>query len=327
MFIQSRVARAYSLGTTDANEEWLLPTNPISHLDISITALTAAANVADSALTLAAQLQTVQVLYRGTQIVAVSGDDLMRMVYSLGIHCGRLYNPAVADDSRRALTLRVPFGRRLFNMKECLPSSAKGDLSLYIAWDAVTTSYDNLVLNISTYELPSAQPANFIRYTTMTDTPASTGDKDYDLPRIAPISGIGIYQTASYPASATATINTFKVLLNNLDTGYTDIDAIMARDISPYNEIGGMMQDSWVQQENAAGSYTQNALSTGQHMTNGPTRDWMYLDYDPILDGAHLLDGPKATELKLRVNYGATSAARFIPVELFTPAMLPGRRA
>lgn len=327
MFIQSRIARDYSLGTTDANEEWLLPTNPISHLDISIKALAAAANVADSALVLAAQLQTIQVLYRGTQIAAISGDDLLRLTASLGLHCPRFYNPLTADDSRRALTLRIPFGRTLFNMKEALPTSNKGDLSLYIAWDAVTSSYDNLILNISTYELPTAQPTNFLRYTTMTDTPAATGDKDYDLPRIAPILGLGFFQTASYPASATPTINTLKILLNNLDTGYTDIDSVMARDISPYNDVPTIASDVWVQQENSAVAYTQNALTVGQHLTNGPSRDFMYLDYDPGRDLAHLLDGPKATELKARINFGATSAIRIIPVEWFAPSQLPGRKA
>jgi hypothetical protein len=327
MFIQSRVARGYALGTVDGNDEWLLPTNPVSHIDISIQCLTAAANLADNLLTLAGQLQSVQVLYRGTQIVALSGDDLVRLTNALGLHGPRLYNPAVADNSPRALTLRIPFGRKLFNPAECLPSSQKGDLTLFLQWDAVTTSYDGIVLNISTYELPNANPKQFIRYTTLTDTPAATGDKDYDLPRIAPISGLGFFQTNSYPANATPTINTIKVLLNNLDTGYTDLDSVMARDISPYNDLASNAGDFWIQQENSAAAYTQNAVSIANHYINGPSRDFMYLDYDPYMDGLHLLDGPKATELKARVNFGSTTAIRIIPVELFTPSMLPGRRA
>lgn len=326
LFIQSRLARDYALGTTDADETWLLPTSPLAGILIGIKALTAAANLADSALTLASQLLSIQVRFRGAQIYAISGDDLLRFTTQAGIWSSRLWNPAVANDSRRSMELWLPFGRTLFSPTECFPGSSKGESELYISWDAVTASYDNLLLNISPIELPEANPSQFLRVTTMSDTPAATGDKDYDLPRLAPVAGIGVFHTASYPDNATTTINSIKVLLNNLDTGYTDIDPVSARGLCHLGLFPDVSSDTWVQQENSAGAYTQNALTIANHTVNGPGRDYFYLDYDPIRDGKHLLNGPAATDLKLRINFGATSAIRLHPVELFRPELLPGRR-
>lgn len=234
MFIQSKVAKSYSLGTTDADESWLLPTNPISFIAITMRALTAAANVVDTAMLLALQLLSVQVRFRGSQMWAVSGDDLMRMSATMGVYTPKLYNPAIADNSPRAVTLVIPFGRKLLDPNECFPVTSKGELELYISWDAVTSSYDTILLDISTFELPDAKPKQFLRATTMSDTPTATGDKDYDLPRLAPLCGIGVFQTASYPTSSTPTINSIKVLLNNLDTGYTDVDPVTMRALSPW---------------------------------------------------------------------------------------------
>ena len=326
MFIQSKIAKSYSLGTTDGDESWLLPTNPLTALAITIRCLTAAANVVDTAMLLALQLLSVQVRFRGAQIHALSGDDLMRMTACMGIYAPKLYNPAIADNSPRALTLVIPFGRKLFDPAECFPSTQKGESELYISWDAVTSNYDNITLDISTIELPDAKPSRFLRMTTMSDTPAATGDKDYDLPRLAPLCGIGVFQTASYPTNATATINAIKVLLNSLDTGYTDIDPVTMRALSPMNAANALASDITTQLENAAAGYTQNVLSTGLHTLTGADRDFMYLDYDPARDGAHLLGGDKAAEVKLRINFGATSAIRIIPVELFPPSLLPGRK-
>ena len=327
MFIQSKIAKSYSLSTVDGDETWLLPTNPLTCLAITLRCLTAAANVVDTALLLALQLLSIQVRFRGAQIIAMSGDDLLRMNACMGIHAAKLYNPAIADNSPRALTLIVPFGRKLFDMNECFPSTQKGETEFYISWDAVTSNYDNILLDISTYELVDAKPTRFLRMTTMADTPAATGDKDYDLPRLAPLAGIGVFQTASYPTNATPTINSIKVLLNSLDTGYTDVDPVTMRAMSPINGPDPMASDISTQLENAAASYTQNVLSTGLHTLTGADRDFMYLDYDPARDDKHLLGGDKAAEVKLRINFGATSAIRIVPVELFPPSLLPGRKA
>lgn len=326
MFIQSKIAKTYSLGATDADDSWSLPINPLQHILIKMNAQTAAANIVDDPLTLLGQLLSIQVRFNGAQVVSVSGADLARLTSAMGIHTPKLYNPAVADNSLRTISLVVPFGRRLFDAKECFPASQKGQMELYISWDAVTASYDTITLDISTIELPDATNApQFLRYTTQNDTPAATGDKDYDLPRLAPLAGFGIFQTASYPDNATPTINSVKTLVNNQDYGFTDIDPISLREYFGVGHPQPLALDTWTQQENSAGAYTQNAESIVNHTLNGPARDFMYLNFDPLLDGAHVIPGPSASEVKVRINFGATSAIRIVPVELYTPAMLPGR--
>jgi hypothetical protein len=322
MFIQSRVARGFSLGAVNGQQEWLLPSNPISHIDISIKAQVVAANFADNALSLADQLSSIQVLYRGTQIYSIRGADLLRLMSAMGVFGSQFYNPAVAAASNRSLLLRVPFNRQQFNEMECFPRTAKGDATILIQWTAVS-SYNTITLDIATYELPQATPKNFVRVTTLTDTPAATGDKDYDLPRFAPLLGIGFYMTSSFPTAATPTINTAKILLNNLDTGYTDMESTMGRDQANCYEYPRYGNDQILQQENSAAAYTQFALTTAPHYTDGPSRDFFYLDYDPGRDGKHLLMGPGATDLKARLNIGVANALRIMPVEWFAPNMLP----
>lgn len=325
MFTMSRQARDYSLGSTDSEEQWLLPISPISFIHIGITGTYSGAANQDYNLLLAAMLTSVQVRYRGTSIISMAGADLARLVKAMGIFTPRMYGPLNSNGAARSLGLVIPFGRKLYDPNECFPNTAKGELELFISWDASNSSYGSLSLDISTAELPNAKPAQFLRYTTMSDTPSSTGVKDYDLPRLAPLLGLGIFASNTYPASGTPTLNSIKMLVNNQDYGYTDLDPTVGRDLNAINKSRSIADEMIAVTGNLDATYTQFAESgTGLPQT-GIDNQYVYLDYDPARDGAHLIPGPGSSEVKVRLDYGAANAVRLHPVEWYKPSNLPGR--
>jgi hypothetical protein len=322
----TQVHADYPLGTTDGSNTWLMPVNPISFLHIGISGLTAAAAVSDTATDLMAVLQSIQVRHRGMQLWSGSAMDVYRMAKILTGRGSFLRNPASADNSRRYVGVLIPFGRKLFDPMEALPSTMKGELDLYMSWDAVTTKYDNIVLDIHACEIFDAQPAKFLRCTTMSDTPAATGDKDYDLPRAAEILGVGVFATSSYPTSATPTVTHLKLLRNGQDRGYPSLSFEMARELAGYRSGQGMGDATFAVIENTAGSYAQNATSSSRLLTDDPMRDFGYIDLDPTNDGLHKMETSNASDFKLRVTFGATEAVRLMPVEHYTPELLSPRK-
>lgn len=316
-FIWSQVKNRFSIGTSSIDIVDSMPVLPLSAIFLHIDATNTVANAADSVTTLFGALKSIQFRYRGTQIWAVTPQDLYRMTRNIGVWTTQLQKTSDAAGTRRLVTLCIPFGRHLFNPTECFPGVAKGETELFTSWNATSGNYSTYRYTLETLQLIGANPTAYIRATTIGLTPNATGNYDVDLPRAAPLLGIGLSQTNSEPRNATADVETVKVLADNQDYGYSLISSATARAMQYYRKPPAQELDIRQSVSDVAATYTVDALNINAETTESQMSEFMYMNFDPFGDNMYMLDGRTFSDLKLRLNLNAANPLRIIPLEMY----------
>ena len=298
-FLRSVIAQDESVAASSVTS-YDLPVNPISHLILTVKGL----NVTDEATRaeILARIATVAVLYRGQAICSLSGADLFALNAVLIKEMPVLANQIATDNATRFISLIVPMGRKLMNPTECFPATSKGQLQLQVTMSATETAIDGMILQIESVELPDAMPEQFLKYTTLARTPV-TGDNDIDLPLGNKIAGILLFGTTIVATTVwTNTIESVRLLLNNVENGYANAN----------NEsLRGDMIRRIGHREDYDGS-----------ADNEDTANYVYLDYSPLDDDTYILETAGASRCHLRINAGDTNAIRAIPIEVVSVGKL-----
>lgn len=272
-----------------------LPVNPLSFVDLTIKCL----NVTDEA-TLAQILALVtkaEVVYRGQAIVSLSAADLYAMNVVLMRGVPVITNEVATDNATRSVALRIPLGRRPFDVAESFPATKKGELQLQLTVDIATGDADGLILQAETVELLDVTPTQYLKYTTLSATPSATGDMDVGLPIGNDVLGLLLFSTTVPTSTAwTTTIDKLKVLLDNVEYGIANANweslhgDLLARGGMPLGDI-----DAWA--DDAIKNYSLG-------------------DYDPNDDGTWAVPTLGKSSFTARITAGDTNALRIIPVEL-----------
>jgi|GEM_PF-2337937 len=319
-FIQDR---RRSLGSAAGQITEDFPVLPVSHGILTIDCQQVAANTADTPLNLLGKISSFQVLYRGTAIWSLQAVDLYRLGIPLAGWDPPIYTVGQGAAARKLMHILVPFTRNLYSTFECMPATVRGEMQTVITTTADPGTYNNYVYTLEWVQLPDAAPAQFIRATQLQVTPNSTGDFDVDLPRGAPLVGMGVVLSNSEPSSALADIETIKILMANQDTWYAQVFMDSLRPmIGIYQNVFGENTVQHVHIENTAGAYAQNATTLSPMLATGPMREFGWMPFDPTNDGKFILDGTKALDLKARITFNAANTIRLLPVELWNPAMI-----
>lgn len=312
-----------SLGASASQITEDFPVLPISFGLLTLTCVATSANTLDNFETILSKISNIMITYRGTMIWGVKAVDLYRLGLAL---CGwdpPVYQTSQAASSRRNIVLMIPFTRKPYDPFECFPATVRGDCSVVITTIADPGNYTTFTYTLEWVQLPDAQPGQFLRATQMGVTPNATGDFDVDLPRGAPLVGLGMVQSASEPATATGDIEQVKILMANQDTWYPELFMLSARALTGItNRNFGTNTILHTHIENTAGAYSQNATTLNQMINNSPTEEFGWMTFDPTEDGKYILDGTKALDLKARITFNATNTIRLLPVELWQPSMI-----
>lgn len=322
-FVMSPVATRQALGATATSPIFIMPNQPLSAVFITVEAQLTTGNVSDSLPNFLLNLTNIIFQWKGTAIVNLRGDDLVRMTRVMGVFHSRFEKTSLANNTRRIYVICVPFSRWLWNQNECFPKVDKGTTQLQINFAGDGNGYNTYKVTVEPLQLLGANPTQFTRMITLTDTPAATGNKDYDLPRLYPLAGIGVTTTTSEPAAALDSIENYKVLKDFVEYDYSLIQADLARAMQWFKRPPGFDDTEIVHIENTAGAYAQNATTLTSFLSGDLTRNFHYLNFDPSNDGNWLLDASKATDLKLRCNYNVADATRIIPLEIWPAATIP----
>jgi hypothetical protein len=198
-----------------------LPTNPISHLIITMDCY----NATDEA-TLAELLtfvNKIEIVRNSITQVSIESEHLAALTCFLLHAHPLLTNNLATDNESRALTLLVPLGRKLYDVNECLPATPKGEAKLKIDITVPSSSADNGVLNVECVELPGATPSRHLRYIQKNVTaPGQLGNYDVNLPLGNKIAAVLLWNT-TVPTTSSHTygIETATVKLNNNEYGYS----------------------------------------------------------------------------------------------------------
>jgi len=286
------------LDRTSATEviERDLPTNPISHLILTLSCCQAADEI-----TLAealAFINTVEVTRSGVTILSMQSEDL----HALNCYLYRqapIFNHAITTaTATRTLGLIIPFGRKIFDPTECFPATKKGDLTVRINTTVIATSAITGIYSLESVELVGATPGSYLKSTMMTIVaPGAVGDNDIELPIGNKIVALQIRRTSG-PADTTHVygVANVRVLVDNKEYGYASARAQCLEADKLFRGCGAKM--NMLLQQDVLPILT------------------FWIDYDPNGDGQWLLDTAGKSSVKVRLNMGVNEATYLTVIEL-----------
>lgn len=302
--------------TADTSPSYDLPVSPLSHLLLTIKFAQNQANTQLSFANIAAMLDKVEVLYKGSGVISVNGIDLLA--------CGLLVcdfeswavNYNGDDNDLLSFTFLIPFGRRLYSPVECYPSQSRGELVLQVTWASSFTQIDAVSLQVEAVELPGATPERFLKMTTSHVTFVGTTEQDIELPIGNQISDVVLWGT-TIPAAdvATRTIAKIQIRKNNSEYMYSQAN------FETLHNMSGRMRAApgyWSGHEHrelgaAFAQYSDNSLvKPGNHIL----ANHLLVPFDVNRDGVHILRTDDANDLNVRIKPDVAAAVRVIPCEV-----------
>jgi hypothetical protein len=272
-----------------------LPVNPLSHIVFTFKCL----NVTDEA-TLAeilARITKVEVLYKGAALLSLSGADLFALNCVLFGKVPILTNRVATDDATRAITMYIPLGRSIYNPAECFKATKKGELQLQITLSSTETACDGVIYQIETVELLGATPDKYMKVTTLSKTPAATGDVDFDLAIGNKLAGLLVFST-TVPTSTswTTSADKLKFLIDNVEFMIASMnwESLHGNLLSRLGYFGGI----------GAAAGDDIVVKYG------------LIDFMPNGGDDFLVETSGKSSVRLRVTAGDTNIIRVLPIEL-----------
>jgi hypothetical protein len=295
-----------------------LPVNPLSGLFLSFS-LT---NVAPAALDtwsviddIINQITSVIVKHKGENILQGSLRDLMVLNAIMARRYPGAHSMSNAVSDVRRVTFPLSFGRRMFDPMECFPATSRGNLTIELTAGALGAAYSAVTIQIESVELIEADPRQYVKYTTQSRT-SVVGQFDQPLPIGNPLLKIIGFDTAmATPTTGLSSWGTVKLLKDNIEQYYPNSDALtLAGELRGLFDQGGSWQGH-THQFNGAAAGLDESDDIDLPATNGSS-GYFLLDFDPLNDGAYMLETAGAADLKVRGVGTAASAVRLLPVEL-----------
>jgi len=315
MFTHSVVVPNESV-TAGTSPSWDLPVSPLSHCLLTIKFAQNQANTQLAFANIAAMIDKVEVLYKGSGVTSLNGIDLLACGLFVCNFESWGINANGDDNDLLSFTFLIPFGRRLYSPVECYPSQSRGELVLQITWAASFTQIDGVSLQVEAVELPGATPERFLKMTTSAVTPTGTTEFDMELPIGNQISDIVLWGT-TIPAAdvATRTISRIQVRKNNSEFMYSTTN------FETLQNMSGMVRAApgyWAGHEHrelgaAFAQYSDNSLvKPGNHIL----ANHLHVPFDIRQDGMHILQTSDANDLNIRIKPDVAAAVRMIPCEI-----------
>lgn len=296
-----------------------LPVNPLSHVLITVKVANDTGTISDYDVLIAllATIQNVEVLFKGQAIVSGSLTDIAMLSWLLTGARPWGVNFVETNNDVRSITVLIPLTRRPFWPMEAFPASRRGELQLRLTYAAAQGGVDTIVEQIETVELLDVTVERFVKYTSLTVTPGSTGNHDVDLPIGNPILGVLLFSTTvPNGASYDATVGQVRVLVDNVEFGYaqTNWETLHGEVM---NRHGGFLTVPQFHGVNAAGAGQEDTQQ--QQMDAAVPGNYAYLDYDPLMDGTYALDTAGHSRVNLRIDQEPSAdEMRALPIELIS---------
>lgn len=322
-FIRSVLQQDVALAPSTTLDPIILPTNPLSHILITLRALNNTVSLADYRFLISFLnfISNLEVQFKGHVIIGGNLRDLailnavltgFRPVQSNALH---------TNDDTRAVTFMISFSRVPFWREEAFPGVRSGELSLSITSAGAQTGLDGVTIQVETVELLGVTPMRFLKYTTQQRTFGATGNNDLDLPIGNAILGILVFgTTVPTGASFNATAGAMRILVDNVESDYANINWETA-----HGELGRRITSlhDWVGHVHSfVDAAAGEALTRQQQLSAQGMENYALLDFDPLKDGSYSLITEGKSRVQLRVNADVADLIRIVPVELFSVAGL-----
>lgn len=273
-----------------------LPVNPVSFLLLHIRA-DATAGAADFQQ-LISHLTQISISFKGTQIISMSGVDLVRLVHRLLGNGINIENFNAVAPQLVSFTIPIPFGRKWYGADEAFPATRRGEFTIGVTRSAGLVNIANPVFSIEAVQLLEAEPKQFLKMVTLSRAVVA-GDADFELPIGNPFLGLQVFSpTAMGAAPISETIRRLRLLLDNVEFDFADTAFDVSRAL-------GFLR--------ATGSNEYVALTSLY-------RNYTYLDFDPLGDGSFIVPTEGRASVRLRMVPDVAGTVRVTPVELVSLA-------
>lgn len=295
-----------------------LPTHPLSHILYTVKVLNKSANTKATLAQILGGVEKVEVLYKGSAIISLSGADL----YALNcVLLGRepwQENVSNLENATRMLSLIIPFGTKLYDPNRCLFATRKGELQLKLTLDIDDTGYDGMISQIETIELLDAAPSEHLKITTLSKT-AVVGDFDLDLPIGNKYLGMLLYSAVVPTTTAwTTTVDKIKLMLDNVQYGYAEtnwesLHGMLVNILGPAGAWGEKVHrftyDPTLTVETSADTDAEEQADTDM-------AHYSLMDFGIGMPEDFILNSAALSRFHLRITGGDTGAMRVLPIEL-----------
>lgn len=293
-----------------------LPVNPLSVVLLHISPLNETSTITAYRLleALLSAVDNVNVTFRGGSVITANGVDLAAL--ALLWHRFKIWqsNAVETDNDRRSIVLPVSFGRKPFDVKECFPSTKKGELQMSVTWDIADTGFDGLRISVETIELPGATPDFVQKVTTLARTWPATGQNELDLPIGNFLRGVLMFGTTGYAGAAPAPTNgQVQLLKDNVQQFISASDYEVLRGVIGLKGIDFPPELRHVHSVNAAGAGREDTLEpeVGASIDD----NYVLVDLDPLHDDSFGMETEGAGRVHLRVEAETADAMRALPIE------------
>lgn len=302
-----------SARTQDSDD---LPVNPLSHVLLTLKTTHTHAALADiekfkEVLDL---ITKIEVLYKGSAIFSMSGYD----AFACGLIISHFetwgLNVLGTTVEERSTTLCIPFGRRLYDPRECFPRTTRGELVLQVTYADLPAAFPTEVAQIETVELPDASPTQYLRMTTLSADFTKAGENDVDLPIGHPISDLVVYgETIPVGAATTRTIGFLQVLVDNIRRFYSHTNFETIHNMEGRRRPAPGYWGSHVH-EGAAAAALCGVVIPGNHVLD----HYIHVPFDIFGDGEYSLQTAGKSDVVLRIgcDAAANNEVRVIPCEI-----------
>lgn len=325
-FLRTVLHQDVAITAAAAPLEKNLGVNPISFLWLTIRAITLTVNITPRLQDLLQVLSNVSIMFQGTSVIDVSLADLYRMAAYLWRKFPQMQTVNHDDTAAHWICVPIPFTRVPYWPNEAIPATKSGQLVSKLTPNATAFSrIETVTVQLEQVELLDAVPVQFLKMTTLSDTPAATGRKRYGLPLGNPLLGIGLFGTTA-PGLGALTFNAshgqVKTLIDNVETGFS-----IANWESLRGDAGLRAPQVWdfpIHNHETSAAIAAGAETTDVSEADLADRQYAYLDFDPLGDGTYALETEGRGAVELEVNSDVADAVRIIPVELIR---LPGAAA
>ena len=293
-----------------------LPVGPLSVVLLHLNPLnetTAIANYAWVRALLSA-IDNVTVSFRGGAFVALSGLDLMAL--NMMWHRFRPWQSAAVstNNARRSMVVPICFGRRPFDVKECFPSTKKGELQMSVTWDVADTGFDALRVSVETIELPGATPDYVEKVTTIARTLPAVGQNEIDLPIGNFLRGVLLFGTTGYAGATPApTLGQLQLLKDNSQQYVSASDFEVLRSVMGLKGVA--YPPDWAHMHGFDDAAAGAAFTRNMEFLASVDETYALIDLDPIWDDSFGMETVGAGRVHVRIDAETADAVRVIPIE------------
>ncbi|OLC20194.1 MAG: hypothetical protein AUH33_04175 [Chloroflexi bacterium 13_1_40CM_68_21] len=293
-----------------------LPVNPLSFVDVVLRGQNLTLNTLSTLAQQLAALTRIEILLNGSSIISITPADLLALQTRLQWAANLPQPRGITAGHRWRHLLRVSFSRVPFWLKEGFPATKSGALQIRYTPAAAFTNVGTVTIHTEAVEVLDAVFDHYLKYTTLSRTPAATGESDQDLPIGNDLVSLLLFGTTVPTAgSDNASMREVRLLIDNQEAFIprSRWDALH-HDFQSKGDLALWLAEH-IHLENTAAAYAQNADTLGPRWDAHVLANYGYMDFSPLNTEDYFVPTAGRSQVKLRINADVADAQRIIPVE------------